>query len=203
MCRVGSVSSSRRVRLRGCVVGFRRVAFPVPPPPSPARPPVPGVLPPALAGGGLGKTHRFPRVASLSPCHRAPPPPPAPRLGVLDVPALPDADGGKRKKGKRGGRWWCLWRSGVCQRVSRRSLTGASVRARTGAGPLRRGFWPPPVLAARSAPISLPPAPPAPRRPPFPLSLSLSRFFLLPAGPGFARAPTWLILPVAYACLKD
>lgn len=36
MCRAGSASASRRLDVG--VAGFRRVAFPVPPPPSPARP---------------------------------------------------------------------------------------------------------------------------------------------------------------------
>lgn len=108
-------------------------------------------------------------------------------------------------------------------RRSRCSLVrrGASARARTGAGPLVRGGsrpLSPPVRASRSSPFALasrpctarsvprgPAAHPRPYPPSLPPSLSLS-LSLSPASRRVSASLallTWLILPVAYACLKD
>lgn len=159
----------------------------------PRRPPSVRPAPPLSGGGWVGR-----RRSLLSP------PPAAFRFPACSAlwcgrrPGSSRCQRGKRKR-RRGGVGGERRRSGGCRGGrGARSPAGAPARARTGAGdPLRGGVWPlsPPVLAARSASRS----PPCGALPP-PPSRSL---FGLPAGPGFARAPTWLILPVAYACLKD
>lgn len=106
-------------------------------------------------------------------------------------------------------------------RRSRCSLVrrGASARARTGAGPLVRGGsrpLSPPVRASRSSPFALASRPctarsvprgPAAHPRPYPPSLPPSRSLSLSPASRRVSASlallTWLILPVAYACLKD
>lgn len=178
------VASGERVLLaavrRGGVVGFRRVAFPVPPPPSPARP-------------------------SRAPSHHAP----LPRLLRAPVRStswlFPMPTGGKKRgEERRGGGVGGQRRSGGVAVGAVLARLRVLLRARAdgcrhpfvvGSGRSRLPFSPP--ARPRSSPCTA--------LPPSLLSRSLSlSLFLFPAVPaGFARAPTWLILPVAYACLKD
>lgn len=204
----------------GCVAGFRRVAFPVLPPPSPARP--------SRAPHRVEGILSFPRVdrrrSLLSP------PPSALVLPLAPRPVRPARPGSSRCRGgrsRRGGTWrrregvpswrWCRgrwWRRSWDRRGGRGALScdGVPLRARgrvpdppVGGVPGRSLL--PFARPARPRSPSLPPAPrpfcspdAAARLRPLPsLSRSLSG---LPPRLGFARAP-YLVDPASSICLSQ
>lgn len=183
------VSRRERVCLAAARRGCRRVSTGGLPGSAPAvaRPPGPRFITPVVARGEVAFRAGDRRRSLLLPPARATHP--APRPVWATVPALPMPRGrgvwGREAWRVSGSRWF------------RSPARPGALRVRTGAGPPLGWSGRSRSRSARSAPFGRarvrPPTPALPR-----LSLSPPRPF-----PASLALPTWLILPVAYACLKD